>query len=437
MIDAAQDAWLDGLEHSAFAYFEHEVDERTGLVRDNSRAGAPASIAGSGFALTCYAIAAERGYLTRNDAAERTRVALRFLFDAPQGDGPDAIGDRGFFYHFLDMTSGRRVWDSELSTIDSAILFAGALVAAAYFDRDSADEREIRTLADELYRRADWDWAFNGGPMVSLGWHPDKGFLRFRWGGYSEALVLYLLGLGSPTHSLPASSYAAWCGGYRWKKVYGYEFVYAGPLFIHQLSHGWVDFRGIQDAYMRDRGIDYFENSRRATYVQQEYGKRNPRGFAGYDADCWGISASDGPGPATRTVGATRRRFWKYHARGVPYGPDDGTLSPWAQLASLPFAPEIVIPTIEAIALRYPDLEHTYGFAASFNPTFRTRGSGADGWISPAHYAINQGPVALMIENFRSDLVWRVMRGCPYIVTGLRRAGFSGGWLDGDEGAGG
>jgi hypothetical protein len=422
MIDSSVDEWLGGLEAAALSYFLHETDPETGLVRDKSGVPAPASIAGSGFSLTCYAIAAERGYTSRESAAERARASLRFLYDAPQGDGDDAIGAHGFFYHFLDMRTGRRVWDCEVSTIDSAILFAGALAAAQYFDRDDACEREIRETADALYRRADWTWVLDGGPLVSLGWHPDKGFLRNRWSGYSEALLLYILGLGSPTHPLPASTYAGWCAGYRWKTLYGQDFVYAGPLFIHQLSHCWVDFRGIRDAYMRERGVDYFENSRRATYVQRAYATKNPRGWKGYDADCWGISASDGPGPATRKVKGRSRRFWEYHARGVPYGPDDGTLSPWALLASLPFAPEIVMPSTRTIAARHPNLAQTYGFAASFNPTF-------GGWVSPSQYAINQGPVVAMIENFRSDLVWRLMRACPYIVSGLRRAGFRGGWL--------
>jgi hypothetical protein len=433
MTDPSVDSWLDDLEASASAYFLHEADSETGLVLDKSGADAPASIAGSGFALTCYALAAERGYLSRKEAVERTRRALRFLFDAPQGDGKDAIGAHGFFYHFLDMRTGRRVWNSELSTIDSAILFAGVLAAAQYFDRDTAGEQEIRATADKLYRRADWQWVLNGGPMVSLGWHPDKGFLRNRWSGYSEALLLYVLGLGSPSQRLPVSTYANWCRNYRWKKLYGREFVYAGPLFIHQLSHCWIDFRDIRDAYMRKRGIDYFENSRRATYVQRDYATRNPRAFEKYGPDCWGISASDGPGPVRRTINGRARRFWEYHARGVPYGPDDGTLSPWALLASLPFAPEIVVPATRAVAARYPDLAREYGFAASFNPTFRGKASGKSGWISPSHYAINQGPVALMIENYRSDLVWRLMRGCPYIVSGLRRAGFRGGWLAASE----
>jgi hypothetical protein len=427
--DSSREAWLDQLERSASAYFRHETDEETGLVRDCSREGAPASIAGSGFALTCYPIAAERGYLPREIAAARTLRALRFLWNAPHGETSDAIGSHGFFYHFLDMRTGRRVWNCEVSTIDSTILFAGALVAREYFDGDDSSEREIRSLAEALYLRADWEWAFNGGPMVSLGWRPRRGFIKYSWGGYSEALILYVLALGSPSHPLPASSYAAWCKGYRWIKLYETELLYAGPLFIHQLSHSWIDFRGIQDAYMRERGIDYFENSRRATLVQREYARRNPRGFTGYDADCWGITASDGPGPAHRKIHGVERRFWHYRARGIPHGPDDGTLSPWALMASLPFAPDLVIPSVEAVAQRYPELQRAYGFACSFNPTFGAAHGGA-GWVSPAHYAINQGPVALMIENFRSELIWRLLRRSPYVVEGLRRAGFEGGWLE-------
>ena len=430
----SRDAWLDPLERAALAYFLHEVDAETGLVRDHSDPDAPATVAGSGFALASYVVAADRGYLSRAEAASRARRALQFLWDAPQGETADAIGSHGFYYHFLDMRSARRVGRSEVSTIDSTILFAGALTAAAYFDRDTSDERAIRSNGDAIYRRADWTWALHGGSMVSHGWRPRSGFLRYRWGGYTEALILYVLGLGSPTHPLPPSSYAEWLKGYRWITLYGQEMLYAGPLFIHQLSHAWIDFRGIQDAYMQSRGIDYFENSRRATYAQRTYAIRNPRNFIGYDADCWGISASDGPGPATRVVRGVPRRFWHYRARGVPNGPDDGTLSPWAVVASLPFAPEIVIPSVEAVRERYARIERGYGFASSFNPSFPATVSEADDdrascWVSPSHYAINQGPVVLMIENYRSDLIWRLWRECSYVVTGLRRAGFAGGWL--------
>ena len=259
----------------------------------------------------------------------------------------------------------------------------------------------MRRLADSLYRRVDWQWARNGRATVSHGWKPETGFLRYRWQGYNEALILYVLGLGSPTHPLPEKSYLAWTSTYRWKKLYGHEFLYGAPLFMHQLSHLWIDFRGIQDAFMRRQAIDYFENSRRATYVNQQYAIRNPKGFRGYGQHAWGITASNGPGPTTRRVRGVTRRFLGYVARGVPYGPDDGTLAPWAVVASLPFAPEIVLPTLQHCAATYPKMESEYGLVCSFNPTFPSHGSGASGWISHNHFALDQGPVILMIENYR------------------------------------
>ena len=224
-------------------------------------------------------------------------------------------------YHFLDIETGRRVWNCELSTLDSAFLFAGALTCAAYFDADTEDEAEVRRLADGLYCRADWDWARDGGPTLTHGWKPETGFLPHRYKGYDEGLLLYILGLGSPTHPLPPESYAAYCASYQWKEIYGRELLYSGPLFTHQLSHLWVDFRGIRDAFMRERGSDYFENSRQATFVQQEYAIRNPLEFEGYGKHCWGFTACDGPGWIKRAVNGVERQFYDYIARGAPYGP--------------------------------------------------------------------------------------------------------------------
>jgi hypothetical protein len=422
---------IDRLQRSTYDYFLAESNPRNGLVPDSTRAGAPSSIAAVGFALAAYAVGADRGFVSRSEAAGRVLATLRFFWESPQGEDRQATGHRGFFYHFLDMETGRRAWSCELSTIDTTFLLAGALAAAAYFDRDSPDEREISTLADSLYRRVDWGWALNGGPTVAHAWKPGRGFLKARWSGYSEAILLYALGLGSPSHPLPASSYAAWLRTYRWKKLYGQEHLYAGPLFIHQLSHCWIDFRGIQDAAMREHGIDYFENSRRATFAQQAYAIRNPRGFEGYGAHCWGLTAGDGPGPAVRRIGGVRRRFYDYKARGIPWGPDDGTIAPWAAIASLPFAPEIVLPTIEHIDRTYPQMMSTFGFRCSFNPTFRDPARGGKGWHSSGYYGIEQGPIVLMLENYRSGLVWNLMRRSADLVAGLRRAGFGGGWLGG------
>jgi len=427
---AAVDVMLEELQREAFRYFLHETHPRNGLVLDKTTTDWPASIAATGLGLTAYPVAVERGFITRSAAIARVLTTLRFFRDSPQGPEPDATGHHGFYYHFLHMETGRRAWQCELSTVDSAILLAGALAAACYFDADTSDEREIRDTADALYRRADWPWAQNGGVTVTHGWKPESGFLPWRWQGYDEALLLYVLGLGSPLHPLPAASYAGWVSTYQWKESYGVSYVYAGPLFIHQMSHIWIDFRGIQDAYMRDKGIDYFENSRRATHVQRLYAIDNPLNYSHYCKDCWGITASDGPGPDTVKVDGIERTFYDYLGRGVPYGPDDGTVAPWGVVSSLPFAPDIVLSAIEHMVHDLDlKLGNPYGFKATFNPTFPEKNGNPNGWISPWHYGINQGPICSMIENYRSDLVWRLMRGCPYIVSGLRSAGFDGGWL--------
>jgi hypothetical protein len=303
-------ARLDALQRHAFQYFLHETNPANGLVADRSVPGAPASIAAVGFALAAYLVGVERGWMTRTDAIARTLAVLRFFWTSPHGTAPDVTGHRGFYYHFLDMTTGRRAGRCELSTVDTCFLLAGMLAAAMFFDQDREDEREIRTLADALYRRVDWPWACNRGATVTHGWKPESGFLPYRWEGYDEAVLLYVLGLGSPTYPLPTESYAAWASAYEWKEVYGYEFIYGGPLFIHQYSHIWVDFRDIQDAFARDRGIDYFENSRRATYVQREYAIRNPLEFAGYGEHFWGLTASDGPGWTTRRIRGVERSFF-------------------------------------------------------------------------------------------------------------------------------
>ena len=423
-------AELEKLQQDAFKYFLHETNPSNGLVKDKTEVDWPASIAATGLALASYPVAVERGFMTHDAAVDRTLTTLRFFWNSPQGPEPDATGYKGFYYHFLDMQTGRRAWKSELSTIDSTFLLAGALTAGTYFDADSPDEQEIRSLADMLYRRADWQWAQDGGSTVTHGWKPESGFLKYRWEGYDEALLLYILGLGSPTHALLEESYAAWVSTYQWEQSYGQEYLYAGPLFTHQLSHIWVDFRGIQDAFMRGKGIDYFENSRRATYAQRQYAIDNPLKFKHYGESCWGLTASEGPGPDTMEVNGIEREFFDYIGRGAPYGPDDGTIAPWAVAASLPFAPEIVLPALDYCIHDVKLTEsNRYGFKASFNPSYPSASGNQYGWVSPWHFGLNEGPTILMIENYRSELLWQLMRNCPYINRGLRRADFIGGWL--------
>jgi len=291
------EAELEILQHDSFRYFLHETNPENGLVIDKTAENWPASIAATGFALATYPVAVERGFMTRSEAVERTLTTLRFFWKSAQNSESDATGYQGFYYHFLDMRTGRRAWKSELSTIDSAFLLAGALTAGIYFDADTADEHEIRTLADLLYSRTDWQWAQNQGAILTHGWKPENGFLKYRWEGYDEALLLYILGMGSPTHPLPKDCYTAWTSTYRWENFYGYDYLYAGPLFTHQLSHIWIDFRGIQDEFMRKKGIDYFENSRRATYVQQRYAMDNPFKYTGYSNPLLGNYSKRRPRP--------------------------------------------------------------------------------------------------------------------------------------------
>ena len=421
------DELLDRLQRAAFGYFTDETNPVNGLVADTSRKDSPASIAVVGFALSAYPVAVERGWLTRDDAAARTLVTLRFFETSQQSSASDATGYNGFYYHFLDLERGKRVWQCEVSPIDTSLLFAGVLTASAYFTGPTSTETEIRELARELYGRIDWDWARNGKDTVAQGWKPDSGFLHYGWEGYNEAAILYILGLASPTHPLPATSYAAWTATYQWEHIYGYDLLYAGPLFIHQFSHTWIDFRKIRDSFMREKHSDYFENSCRAIDVQREYARQNPNEYGAYGPDCWGLSAGDGPGFRTMRVRGRERRFFEYTARGVPYGPDDGTIAPMAALASLPFAPARALSAVRHFLELYPEWTDSWRLPSGFNCT--APGAGPRGWISEGYYGLDQGLAVLMIENYRSGLLWRLMRNCPPIRTGLKRAGFEGGWL--------
>ena len=433
-LDAGDREMLERLAGETFEYFVREANPHNGLVADKSEPGSPSSIAALGLGLSAYCVAVERGWVTRAEALTRALATLRFLGASPQGPDPDATGYQGFYYHFLDMKTGRRASRCELSTIDTALLIAGVLTVGAYFTGPSDDERELRELADMLYRRVDWAWVSTSTGTLRHGWTPERGFLPYSWDeGYSEAILLYVLALGSPTFPVPADGYRAWTATFEQKTVYGLEYLYAGPLFIHQLSHAWLDLRGIRDERNREIDWDYFENSRRATLVQRQYAIENPQGFMHYSRYGWGLTASDGPGPVVRVVDGVRREFYGYLARGAPFGPDDGTISPWAVVASLPFTPEAVCETVRHALERLALEKKTgRGFDASYNPTFRERRrtGKSHGWVSPWKFGLNEGPIVLMIENHLSGLVWDVFRRSPYVVAGLRRAGFRGGWLD-------
>ena len=436
------DAVLVDVEERTFRWFWERTNPVNGLTPDRDPTPSFSSVAAIGFALTAYPIGAERGWVTRAQAADRVLTTLRFLYQAPQtADSAGSTGHRGFFYHFLDMDTGRRFAAVELSTIDTALLLAGVLFCQEYFDEGGAAEESIRAYADSLYHRVDWRWAQPASARISMGWRPENGFIPHEYRGYNEAMILYILALGSPTHAVEPAAWTAYTSTYMWGRFHGQEYLQFAPHFGHQFSHIWIDFRGIQDEYMRGRGIDYFENSRRATYGQRQYAIDNPNGWRDYGADVFAVTASDGPADVTLTIDGRQRRFISYAGRGAgaDHILDDGTIAPMGVVASIPFAPEITIPAMKAMRERYgSNLYSTYGFLDAFNPTFRdesvrlTHGRVVPGvgWFDTDYLGIDQGPIVAMIENYRSELVWREMRESPYIIRGLRRAGFTGGWLD-------
>ena len=440
-LSARETAFLDTLEQRTFRWFWDLSDPRTGLTPDRWPTRSFVSVAAVGFALTAYPIGVERGWVSRTAAAERTLTTLRFLWNAPQDSAAHNVtGYRGFFYHFLDPATGHRFEDVELSTQDTALLLAGALFCQSYFDRRNPAETAIRAVAESVYARTDWRWAQVRPPTIALGWRPREGHLPYDWRGYNETMILHVLALGSPTHAVGPETWEAWTKHYRWGTFHGREHLGFAPLFGHQYSHIWIDFRGIRDAYMRGKGIDYFENSRRATLAQRDYAIANPSGYAGYGERLWGLSACDGPLDATVEIAGRPRTFRTYAARGASFTEvtDDGTVTPTAAGGSVAFAPEVVVPTLIAMRLTYGDrLFGKYGFVDALNPTLRARITVHHGevdttlgWFDTDYLGIDQGPILAMIENQRSGLVWRTMRRNPHLVAGLRRAGFTGGWLD-------
>jgi hypothetical protein len=433
-----QRQFLERLQRDTFAFFWDAAAGGNGLTPDRSPNPDLSSVAAVGFALTSYPIGVEKGWITRAQAAERTLSTLRFLWLGRQGPEPQAVmGYKGFFYHFLDAKTGHRALESELSTIDTALLMAGVLASQSFFDRPEESERAIRKLADQLYLRVDWAWAKSPKhpPLLSMGWTPEQGYVPYDWQGYNEAMILYLLALGSPTHAIEPRAWDAWTSSYRWDASDGFPRVAFDPLFGHQYSHIWVDFRGIQDPYMRSRGIDYFVNSTRATYANRAYCIANPAKWLGYDEFVWGLTASDGPlqivaGP--QAAGA-ESPFHAYWARGAgPDRRDDGTIAVTAAGGSVPFAPELAIPTLLQFQARFGDrLYGKYGFKDAFNLSFAQVPSDKPGWFDDQYVAIDQGPILLMIENFLTGRIWSLTKSNAYFRSGLSRAGFTGGWLDG------
>jgi hypothetical protein len=438
----ADAALIDETQRRSFMYFWQTTDATRGLAPDFAPASSPASIAAMGFALSALPIGVSRHWVGRAEAAMRALNTLVFLRDAPQGAGPTGYaGHHGFYYHFLDMKTGTRYRNSELSTIDTALLMMGVRSVGQYFKGEDATEAQVRQLADLLSERVEWTWMQVHGPGICMGWRPETGFLDSDWIGFNEASLMYFLALGSASHAVGPEAWAAWTSGYdlTWGQVEGITQLSFGALFAHQFTQAWMDMRGIQDAWMAAKGIDYFENTRRVALAHRAYATRNPLGWQGYGPDIWGLSASDGPANTTQVVAGRQRAFRSYSARGVGLVEnfDDGTLCPAAAIGCLPHTPAESTACLQAMYQRYGAvLWGEYGFFDCYNPSFQYdvvlesgRRVGPLGWVDNRYYGINQGPLLAMIENSRTGLLWQLSRSDPVLLRGLQRAGFRGGWL--------
>jgi hypothetical protein len=407
----SDDDFLEYLQATAFEYFWREANPANGMIRDRTQAWSAASVAAMGFGLTAIGIGIDHGWITREEGAERVRQTLRALWSLPQGRAEiGTAGYKGWFYHFLDFEIGTRFGTSELSSIDTTLLLAGVLFTREYFSGNGADEREIRRLAMQIFDRVDWKWMLNDGETLAMGWHPERGFTRARWQGYNEASILYLLGIGAgEANRLEAKHWKNWCSTYDWRTSYGYSFIHFAPLFGHQYGACWIDFRFVADDYTAAKGMTYFENSRRATLAQREYCIANPGGFPGYGPNIWGLTACDGPGS---------RETHGYIARGAPPAEnDDGTIAPTAAGGSIPFTPRESIAALRMMYDQYrKDIWTAYGFRDAFNLR--------EDWWGSDVIGIDQGPILIMIENYRTGRPWDVMKKNEILQRGLKRAGF-------------
>jgi len=402
------EALLDSLQASGFRYFWNEANPSNGLIKDRSTPASVSSIASVGFGLSAICVGVDHGWVARADARTRVLTTLQTFWNGPQGTATSGtIGYQGLFYHWLDMNTATRTWDSELSTIDTALLLAGIIDCRQYFTQSDPNEDQIRALADSIYRRVNWHFvALLGNGPIYMGWLPTTGFTGYgSWKGYNEAKVLYLLAIGSPTNGLPGGLWKGWwCKGYQWDTQYGYSFYKFPPLFGHQYTECWYDFRAVQDDSMRARGITYTINSARATLAQRNYCIANPGGFLAYSDSLWGITASDDP--------------YGYSARGAPPNQgDNGTLVPTACISSMPFTPTESIQAARALWNNFhTELWGPYGFRDAYNYGL--------GWWDSAYIGIDEGPIVLMIENYRTQAIWNRFMQNPDIRNGMTLAGF-------------
>lgn len=402
-LSADDDRFLEDLSRRTFSFFWEQSDPTTGIIRDRSKTdGTPSSeaardigsIASVGFGLSGLCIAAERGWQPRAQAIERAEITLRWFAER-------MTHERGWFFHFVNLRTGAREWRSELSSIDTALLLGGVLTVRRCF----ADDAEVVRYADAIYRRVDFQWMLASHPMLlSHGWKPESGFLQSRWDHYCELMILYLLGIGSPTHPIPAEAWRAWSR----PTVTFQTFTYVGgpdPLFVHQYSHAWVDFRGRREGPSTSpANIDWFENSVMATRAHKAFCLSLSPEFPGYSDHVWGVTASD-----------SRKG---YVAWGGPprHAALDGSVVPAAAAGSLMFTPDITVPALREMHRRFGGrIYGRYGFADAFHPT--------DGWVNPDVIGIDLGITLLSAENLRSGRIWKSFMANPEVVSALDRAG--------------
>ncbi|NOU19604.1 MAG: Tat pathway signal protein [Bacteroidales bacterium] len=428
-----KDTFLNDLKHRTFNYFWDLHDSITWQTPDRYPTKIFTSIAATGFGLAAYIVGIENKYISRQQGVERVLNTIKWLHNSVQGsDSTGATGYKGFYYHFLTYKQGLRYKNVELSTIDTGWLMAGILTCQSYFDGNTEEEKQIRNLADSLYLRVDWNWAMNGQEFMSMGWHPEDGFINAHYLGYSEAMMLMILSLGSPTHATPDSTWNSYCKNYKWADFYGYQHLNFEPLFGHQYSHMFIDFREIYDPYIQQKGIDYFENSRRATLANRAYCIKNPMNFNAYSDSIWGLTACDGPIDSQLPFKGNKVQFYTYRARGASIQAivDDGSIAPTAAGGSIPFTPDESLQALMAMKKTYGEkLYQQYGFKDAFNPSYITD-EFPQGWFDKDYIGLDQGPIVIQIENYQTGLIWNLMKKNKYIVNGLKKAGFKGGWLE-------
>jgi hypothetical protein len=385
LLTLGDDAFAAAVARDTFDYFWLEANPQNGLIRDRSTPNSPASIAAVGFGLAAIPIGIDRGWITADEGYERVRTTLLTYLNG------GVQGAHGFFFHFVDMDTGERVWSSELSSIDTTLLIAGALVAGQYFEGT-----EVQKLAERLYENVEWDWMLNGGRFVRMGWKPESGFLSAAWDHFDESLLLYVLAIGSPTHPIPAAS---WDG---WRRPINHidDSIYlpGDPLFVYQYPLAYLKLRGMEDAYTH-----YWNNTTRACKRNRQFSIQHSDQYLTYQQGVWGLSASDGP--------------FGYRAYGAAEGNHDGTVAPYASAACLPFTPEIALGGMRALLTKYGSkVWREYGFVSAINED--------EDWYSREHIGIDQGDILLMITNWQDAFVWDLFMANRHVQNALEPMGF-------------